>query len=245
MPRILVAAGMLFTACGLLAQSPAPSKAFEVASIKLNASDSPGSSTHSSQGQIRMVNVSLKQCIETAFNVKDYSLSGPSWLDSVRFDIVAKPPAGYRPEDVPPMLRTLLVERFQLAVHRESKVLPAYALLVDKKGPKVQPVEGKDGQGGWGSGRGSVDVHGLTMAGFADVLSANLDRPVKDLTELSGVFEFKLKWTTDETQPSSDSPTATSLFTAVQEQLGLKLEARKLPIEILVIDHIERVPTEN
>jgi uncharacterized protein (TIGR03435 family) len=246
MTRILVAAEMLFTACIMFGQPAAPAKAFEVVSVKPNASGDPGSSTHSSKGQIRMENVSLKQCIERAFNVKDYSLSGPSWLDSVRFDIMAKPPAGYKPDDVPPMLQTLLVERFQLAVHRESKVLPAYALLVDKKGPKVQPVEEKDGKAGWGSGRGLIDVHSLTMAGFSDVLSADLDRPVADLTDLKGVFEFKLRWTPDETQPTSpDVPTATSLFAAVQEQLGLRLEARKLPIEILVIDHVEKVPTEN
>jgi uncharacterized protein (TIGR03435 family) len=244
MKRILVAAGMFFTACGMFGQT-APVKAFEVASIKPNVSDSGESSTHPSKGQIRMENVSLKHCIETAFNVKDYSLSGPSWLDSVRFDILAKPPAGYNPSDVPPMLQTLLVQRFQLAFHRESKILSSYALLIDKKGAKIQPVEGKNGPGGWGSGRGSVDVHGLTMDGFADVLSANLDRPVKDLTELKGVFEFKLKWTTDETPLATDNQTATSLFAAVQEQLGLKLEASKLPIEILVIDHIEKVPTEN
>jgi len=201
-----------------------------------------------------MENVSLKQCIETAFDVKDYSLSGPSWLDSVRFDILAKPPAASMPSEstaaLPPdfngMLRTLLVDRFKLEFHRETKVLSAYALTVDKKGSKVQPVEGKDGRGGWGSGRGQIDVHGLTMAGFADVLSANLDRPVKDLTDLKGVFEFKLKWIPGDTvSAETDNPAAASLFAAVQEQLGLKLEARKLAIEILVIDHVEKVPTEN
>ncbi len=100
-------------------------------------------------------------------------------------------------------------------------------------------------RGGWGSGRGLLNGNGLSMAEFADVLSSNLDRPVKDLTELQGVYDFKLKWTPEDTASASDNSESTSLFAAVQEQLGLRLEARKLPIGILVIDHVEKVPTEN
>jgi uncharacterized protein (TIGR03435 family) len=252
MTRVLVGAGVVFAACGMFGQSTTAPKAFEVASIKPNTSGTGNSSTHTSKGQIRMENVSLKQCIETAFDVKDYSLSGPSWLDNARFDILAKPPSASTPWSgfgLPPdfraMLQALLADRFKLAVHRETRVVSAYALVTDKKGAKIQPVE-EAGPSGMSSGRGLLAGTRVSMAQFADLLSGNLDRPVKDLTETKGVFDIKLRWTPDETQPAeSDNPAAASLFAAVQEQLGLRLEARKLPIEILVVDHVEKVPTEN
>ena len=195
-----------------------------------------------------MENVSLKSWIERAYNLKDYSLSGPDWLDSECFDVIAKPPAGTPPEQFNSMLQTLLVERFKLAFHRESKVLPAYALLVDKQGAKIQPVEA-GGPTGTTSGRGLLGGTKLSMTGFADLLSSKTDHPVQDLTGLEGVFTFKLTWTED-SRPAvpgepAESVTGPSLFVALQEQLGLKLEGRKLPVQILAVDHIERVPTEN
>src|SRR5258708_1908465 len=101
------------------------SPAFEVASIKPNKSGTGSSSTHTSSGQIVMENVSLKAWIEWAYHLKDYSLSGPEWLDSVSFDVIAKPPAGTPHDQYPVMLQALLVERFKLAFHHESKMLPA------------------------------------------------------------------------------------------------------------------------
>ena len=148
------------------------------------------------------------------------------------------------------MLQTLLVERFKLAFHHESKMLPAYALIVDKKGAKIQPVS-SDGQSGTSSGRGRLAGTKVSMAEFADQLSRQVDRPVQDLTALPGVFNFKLEWTEDNrpVTPGDGAPAESalgpSIYVALQEQLGLKLEGRKLPIQILVIDHIERVPTEN
>jgi uncharacterized protein (TIGR03435 family) len=259
MARVLVGLGMVFAACGMFGQPAVPAPAFEVASIRPNASASGNSSTHWSKGQISMENVSLKQCIEVAFDVKDYSLSGPSWLDNVRFDLLAKPPSGsppgrspgFLPPDFQAMLQTPLADRFKLAVHRETKVLSAYALLVDKRGPKIQPVEA--GPSGTSSGRGLLTGKSVSMARFADILSANLDRPVKDMTDLQGVFNIKLTWTPDEPpaelgerRTTLDNPAAApSLFAAVQEQLGLRIEARKLPVEVLVVDHAEKVPADN
>src|SRR5579872_4810267 len=110
MTRILMGAGIVLTACGIFGQTSAPAPAFEVASIKPNLSNDPGSSTRASKGQIWMENVTLKYCIERAFDVKDYSLSGPSWLDTVRFDIVAKPPAASVPTGsyLPPDFNAML-----------------------------------------------------------------------------------------------------------------------------------------
>jgi uncharacterized protein (TIGR03435 family) len=116
----VLAASIGLLACG--AQDRPAS--FEVASVKLNTSGSGNSSTHTSKSQILMENVTLRQTIETAFDVKDYSLSGPPWLDSVRFDVVAKLPAGTEFSQVKPMLRTLLAERFQLSTHRKPRTMP-------------------------------------------------------------------------------------------------------------------------
>jgi uncharacterized protein (TIGR03435 family) len=187
--------------------------------------------------------------------VKDYSLSGPDWLDSESFDVIAKPPVGTPQDQVPAMLRSLLAERFKLRFHRESKMLSAYALVVDKKGPKIHAVEA-GGPNGTSTGKGRLTVHKVPMAAFADLLSHQLDRPVQDLTKLKGVFDFKLEYSPGDNQvvapgdgtqrpTSTDATASPSLFAALQEQLGLRLQARRLPIQILVIDHVERVPTDN
>ncbi len=243
---ITISALTVFTSPAVFTQTT-PAPAFEVASVKPNKSGCGSTSTHTRSGEIVMENISLKGWMERAYNVKDYSLSGPPWLDSECFDVIAKPPAGTPQNRFNAMLQTLLVERFKLAFHHESKMLPAYALIVDKKGPKIQPVEA-GGSTGTSSGRGRLTGSKVSMAEFAEQLSVQLDRPVQDLTRLQGVFDYKLLWTEDKpVAPGApdDSATGPSLFSAMQEQLGLKLEGRKLPVQILVVDHIERVPTEN
>jgi len=252
MIRAIAISALAVFASGVSAQTT-PAPAFEVASVKPNRSGCGNSSTYARKGEITMQNVSLKNWIEWAYNLKDYSLSGPNWLDSECFDVIAKPPSGIqlewsRPDVFRPMLQSVLVERFRLAFHRDSKMLPAYALVVDKKGAKIQPVEG-DGPTGTTSGRGLLGGTKLSMADFADLLSQHVDRPVQNLTGLEGAFDLRLKWT-DDSLPvvpgePAESVSGPSIFVALQEQLGLKLEVRKLPVQILVIDHIERVPTEN
>jgi uncharacterized protein (TIGR03435 family) len=218
--------------------------AFEVASIKPNVSGSGHSSTNTSKGGVTMRNVSLKQCIEMAYDVKDYALSGPDWLGSEKFDIVAKPPSDTPEDQFGPMLQSLLADRFKMTVHRESKTLSAYALVVGKNGPQLQKAEAGEGShmnNDGNNGKSKLTGQRVSMPRLADFLSRQLDRPVIDMTELPGVFDLKLEWA-DERQATAEGP---SLFTALQEQLGLKLEARKLPVEILVVDHVAKVPTEN
>jgi uncharacterized protein (TIGR03435 family) len=199
--------------------------------------------------------------VRVAYRVKDHQISGPDWLASQRFDIVAKLPEGASREQVPEMLQSLLVERFKLALHRDKKEHTAYALVVGKNGPKLHPSEG--GAAGPGGtikiGRGHLEVNKTTVSNFADMLSRLVDRPVLDMTELQGRFDFTLDFApegmktfgmimgapAEKPAESASEPSGPSIFTAVQEQLGLKLEARKAPVEILVIDHIEKVPTEN
>ena len=235
----------------LLTCAYAQTPSFDVATVKPNNSGSGNSGIRTSKGEFSMTNVTLKDWIKMAYDVKDYSLSAPPWLADERFDVVAKPPSGvqldwYKPQVYKPMLQRLLVDRFKLAFHRETKTLPAYALVADKGGTKVEPAEASGPQGTT-VGRGLLAGTRLSMADFAGQLSGKVDRPVQDLTGLQGVYNFKVTWT-EEDRPAAEPAEITpgpSLFTAIQEQLGLKLEGRKLPIEILVIDHIERVPTEN
>ena len=223
--------------------------AFEVASIKPNISGSRGSSTHSAPGgEIIMENVSLKQVVMMAYDVRNFTFSGPDWMDTVRFDIVAKPPSPVNRDEMKVLIRSLLAERFKLVIHRETKTLSAYELLVAKGGLKIKEVE--PGPGGASSntngGKALLNAQRMTMARFADLLGTRLDRPVVDKTEVPGAFDIKVEWTVDENQSGDGDPSAApSIFTALQEQVGLRLVAQKLPVEIVVVERVEKLPTEN
>ena len=171
------------------------------------------------------------------------------------------------------MLQTLLADRFQLKLHRETKELPVFALVVAKNGPKLKESEKKEGvpNGRMRMQPGHLDGMGFSMQQFTDMLGRQVGQPVLDMTELKGNYDFTLTFTPDENQqramaaafggpaggppggpggagerrPPSEGAEGPSIFSALQEQLGLKLEKRKGPVEILVIDHVERVPTDN
>jgi uncharacterized protein (TIGR03435 family) len=144
------------------------------------------------------------------------------------------------------MLQALLTDRFKLSLHRESKEMSVYALVAGKNGPKVKTAESASGISSHSDG-GPIHVSATVgMDGFANYLSQRLDRPVLDQTGLKGLFEIKLDWSPDSIQRpgANDDLQGPSIFTALQEQLGLKLEGRKAPVEVLVIDHAE-MPSEN
>jgi uncharacterized protein (TIGR03435 family) len=193
-----------------------------------------------------MENQSLKRLIERAYDVRDFSFSGPSWLETVYFDLAAKPPADTPREQYLPMLQTLLMERFKVAVHREKKTVAGYALVVAKGGPKLEAVDDTKSSS-TSTGRGRMEAKIITMTGFADLLARQLDRPVQDMTELPGAYNLKLEWTPDEASAEKkvDEPAGPTLFTALQEQLGLRLQAQKITIDVLVVDRAEKVPAEN
>jgi uncharacterized protein (TIGR03435 family) len=171
-------------------------------------------------------------------------------MDSERFDIFAKIPDGVPTNHIPQMLQGLLADRFKIKLHTEKKELPAYVLDVAKAGPKIQKVESS---GGLSIGYSSMRAHvkgNVSISWLTDYLSARLGRPVQDQTQLEGVYAIALDWVPDPTNdPATGSGSAVAsgppLPTALQEQLGLKLVATKAPVEVLVIDHVERVPTEN
>jgi uncharacterized protein (TIGR03435 family) len=234
---------LLLAALGASGQ-PAP-LAFEVASIKPSASGDGRSNAVINEGGILLTNVTLRQCVEAAYGIQDPELIGPDWLETTRFDIQAKPPAVHPKEYLQPMLKTLLEDRFKLASHQETRTIPAYALLVGKDGLKIKEVEPGEGKTST-SGSRFVGTK-VTMDRLAQFLSRMLDRPVVDQTGTKGVFDVDLHYAWEDltaTAPkkSSDGPT---IFTALQEQLGLKLQSEKLPVEVVVVDHIERAPAPN
>ncbi len=216
-------------------------KSFDVASVKRAPAAPNGaySSIHLDPGRLTCTNVNLRKLIGLAYSIKDYQLSGPEWMGSELYNITATFPAGASGEEILPMIRTLLAERFQFAFHRDTKELPVYALVLAKGGSKLKPAEfGRTSNNG---GVGYFDGQRSGIQNLANFLARQLDRPVLDMTGLKGVFDFNLDWSPDDT-PSETKP---DLTTALQQQLGLKLEARKAPIEVMVVDRLEKVPTEN
>ena len=258
-------------------QSPGPQ--FEVASIKLNTTGARIVSIGGSPGFFRAENVWLKFLIETAWNVKDFQVSGgPDWATSNRYDINAKAKGNANFEQMRPMLQTLLEDRFQLALHRGSKELPVYALVVAKGGIKLKasrkencvtrdpkipskpPVLGEKIPtfcGGMATSPRSLNGTAISMEQLTTALSNTMQRTVIDRTGFSDPFDVHLQWTQDQSTPGFYAPglappasalptdgSGPTIFTVLQEQLGLRLESTKGPVMILVIDHAER-PSAN
>jgi uncharacterized protein (TIGR03435 family) len=281
--KLVLAAATLLAATSLAqtAAPPSPSSrppasntaavppVFEVAAIKLNQSGSGNSNSNTNNGRFTATNVSLKNVMEyDAYGIPaSRILDGPKWLDSTRFDIEAKMDDseaahlrtlahGQRRLETQAMFQKLLADRFKLAVHWETRELPVYALIVAKKGSKLQPTK-ETSQGSGTSSHNSESgsqftAKGVTLPELAQALSQELfrelGRDIVDKTEIKGRYDLSLNWTpdggavTDGAASSADS--GPSLFTAVQEQLGLKLEPAKAPVQVLVIDHAE-MPSEN
>ena len=260
---------MILTAVAACAQPPGRSKfeAFEVATIK------PASSIDERAGRyIRMQsahrfqakNYTINGLIAAAYDINPKALSGsPSWAGTDHFEVIAATPGADRPtyDDQMRMLRKLLADRLNLQFHREKKEFSVYELTVAKDGPKFKlsdaaPDESPNVTSTVYPGDGGIDyVHlpgrNATMAQFASVLQrAILDRPVVDSTGLSGRFDFDLEWTPDEGQfggtlsPAPTNSGKPAFFPAIQQQLGLRLEAMRAQIDTLVVDRLDR-PSEN
>lgn len=220
---------------------------FEVAAIKPSKADTGSSGLHTGHGRLTAANVTLKRCIMGAYAVgPNQIVGGPSWLDSDRWEIIAKAEEPVGDHDLMFMLQTLLRERFKLTLHRESKPIKAYVLEVGKNGIKLEKGDGQEAK--TGGGRGSIVAINSTMDHFAEVLARQVDRPVLNHTGLAGVFNLKLQWTPESfsaVKPVDNSAVdGPSLFTAIQEQMGLRLRSQKEPVDVLVIDHAER-PSDN
>jgi uncharacterized protein (TIGR03435 family) len=279
-PRLLGAVGIVavgWIAGGFAAQTPT-SPAFEVASVKPNKSgtDEMVGGLAEPGGRFTVTNTPLREIIRAAYRVQRYQVAGgPSWIDSDRFDIVAKANGSPSPPEILSMLRPLLAERFKLAVHNETRQLPVFALVVagsaGKLGPHLRPSDAdciaevtarlQGGAiapppadplhqpcGSAGGPLGYTTARGLTMGQIAFGLSRNVGRAVMDRTGLAGYFDYELTWTPDQMPPRPPGapdlppvdPNGSSIFTALQEQLGLKMEPTTGPVDVIVIDHVEQ-----
>jgi uncharacterized protein (TIGR03435 family) len=220
---------------------------FEVATVKPAPPQPDGSTSYgmsTDAGRLNYANVTLKDVLEKAYRVQQYQITGPDWIDTERFDITAKIPDGAARDQVPLMLQSLLADRFKLTLHHETKELPMYALVVAKNGPKFKSIE-SDADISSNSSRTHWHVEAkASMHRFAEFLGEEVGRPVADQTGLSGSYEMTLDWAADDA-PANDATAGPSIFTALQEQLGLKLDSTKGPVEMLVIDRAERTPTDN
>ena len=234
--------------------------AFEVATIKPSNPDAPGKGFTVRGRQFATFNTTLNDLITFAYGLHAKQIEGgPDWLGKDKYDITAKPDGEGQPNDKQwrVMLQKLLADRFQLKFNRQKKDLPVYAIVIAKSGSKLTKSEGDPNglPGLFFRGLGDLPARNANMADFAGLLQgAVLDRPVVDQTGLSGRFDFTLKWTPDESQftgmgvhvpAATDNPDAPpDLFTAIQEQLGLKLESTKAPVDVLVIDNVQK-PSSN
>ena len=257
----------------LLAQETSGPR-FEVASVKENKSGNLGGQMgFAAGGRFNATNTPLVGVLSIALisarpPLARYRLVGaPDWINSVRYDIVAKTEGEYQPGTDVPLLRNLLIDRFNLVTHTETRQLPVYELVrpmaTSTFGPQLlrssvdcDVVNGRSGLPGTPnpaasncnarSGFGRITGKAITMRQLAGNLSTWVDGIVVDNTMLDGVFDVDLKFTPDQIPGGAAPPSdmGPSVFTAVQEQLGLKLQPTKAPVEVVVIDHIER-PTED
>jgi len=265
---------------------------FEVASIKpsaLSAQGQTGAGLHIDGSMARYSALSLKLYLGMAYGLKNYQISAPDWMASERWDITAKLPDGSDPKQIPEMLQALLRDRFQMKMHRETKELPVYGLIIGKGELKLrespadpagnEPAARSVNVAPSGTGAGTIVTYGngsyftlgdnkfegkkLPMSIMADALARFADRPVVDMTDLKGNYDFTMKFSPEDFRammiraaiaqgtvvpPEAlklvDASSGDTLLNAVA-RLGLKLELRKAPIEILVIDQASKSPTEN
>jgi uncharacterized protein (TIGR03435 family) len=256
---------LLLLAAGSAVAQPV---SFEVASVRpvqVNLKKFE-SGTRVDAGRVDMTAVSLADIVCQAYRINSSQLRGPDWISSARFDIHAKLPDGAGKEQVPEMLQSLLAERFKLVFHRESKELPVVALLVGKGGPKLEAAEPDAVKPPVKTVTKDAGMHTdqkMTMAEYCNLLSKLMNTTVLDMTGLTGTYHVVMDIPMDDIikmklgAEAAANPTAarpgdaaadpagnSAIFAAVQ-QLGLKLESRKAPMDLLLIDHAEKSPTEN
>jgi uncharacterized protein (TIGR03435 family) len=218
---------------------------FEVASIRMSQPGPPFDVVQAMQGgATRCTHVTFHTLIRWAYRLDDHQLQGgPAWLDSDRFDIVAKPQSFATRDEVELMVQALLADRCKLSFHRDTKDVTGYEIVVGKNGPKLQAADG-DSRPNAEMGMGFVTAKKMQIQFLAKALAHRLNCPVVDKTALKGDFDYKLEWAPERHSQNPEAEPALTVFTAIEEQLGLKLEARRFPLETLVIDHIEK-PSEN
>jgi uncharacterized protein (TIGR03435 family) len=242
----------LFSVC-------ASAQTFDVASVRIDKAGSAGGegqvteSITSTPGSLIMHNVTLRSCVKWAYGVRDFQLSaGPDWIAAERYDISAKAANKADDAELRKMLRALLADRFQLVVREERKQLPVYALIVSKARAGLKPSS-DSGPASMRPGDGALEFRNTSMAELAERLASrplSVDRPVVDKTGLTGGFDFSLKFADNAEHLKGaledvDRGTGPSLFSVIQEQLGLKLDAQKAELPVVVVERAVKNPGEN
>ncbi len=250
---------LLLVVAGIAA--PAFAQTFDVVSVKPNRSGSGSTSVNADDERYQATNILLKTLIQDAYGLqsREQIIGLPGWANSASFDIdakfdietMAKLKAASRDEDTKlrrTMMEAMLNDRFQLKVHPETKELPIYELTLAKSGSKMTEAKPGDPKGSMNSSNQKLTVEGIPISSLCNYLSVRLHRKVVDKTGLPGEYTFMLQWSPDEAAGESPGTTGASplptLFTALQELLGLKLEPGKGPVDTVVVDHIE-MPSEN
>jgi uncharacterized protein (TIGR03435 family) len=248
---------------------------FEVASIKAsdpNPSNPMFIGMSADEAMVTYTNITLRDCIQGAYRARDFQIVGPDWMTTARFWISAKLPEGASLDQIPEMLQVLLAERFRLEIRHDMKDQNVYALLAGDGGAKLKPAErkaddnspralGPDGKPrdlmmfGFLPGGVAITAPSASLTSLVGLMSRFTGRPVVDMTGIAGQYDFKLTFAPETIigpngpLPGSDSAAtsaepAPSLFDAVK-QYGLRLEARKAPVEMFIVTHLEKTPTEN
>jgi len=247
--RTVLAANLLLISSAL--GQPAPT--FEVASVKASppSSDSMRMRVQpvvtSSPGGVTMLNASLKALIQWAYHVQTIQVMAPGWLDQNHYDVVAKTAAPASNEELRQMMQTLLADRFKLAFHRETKEMQAYVVTVAKTGHKMKPSEGEGPIEMKPTGKGlNILFTHVTMAELTEMASSPLDGVVVDQTGLKGAWDFTIDGSFFAMQKPADMQEAIGMMIQVMnEQLGIKVEQKKVPTEVLIVDRAEKIPVEN
>jgi uncharacterized protein (TIGR03435 family) len=257
---------------GLLLASGALSQpAFEVASVRPSAAITSKNADEAKREMGMQINgaqvdasmMSLAELVRRAYGLRPSQFSGPAWMSNERYDIHAKLPSGSAQAQVPEMLQALLTERFKFAFHRESQEHSVYALVGGKSGLKIKEVEpdppgiARDKNLDMSGGAMHLDRK-MTMQALCDFMAGFVDRPIVDMTGLMATYQVSLEISFEELRrakiaaegrggvgDTADDPSGGSAMFGAVQQLGLRLEPRKVPIEVLVVDHAERVPVEN
>jgi uncharacterized protein (TIGR03435 family) len=252
--RKVANAGVMILISSLaFAQSPTRPLEFEVASVKVNKSGDPSGSGQISltSGRINFLNHRMDGLIMWAWKIPIERITGPAWMASDRFDVVAKAPPNTKIDDARLMLRSLLAERFKLTVSQGEKVIPIFALVVGKGGPILTRTVSSDQEsclhGKSREGQVHIDCTNMRLADLADYLPdlapRYVDRPVVDLTGIKGLYDFGLDWTPQPASP--DVAAGPTIFDDLERKFGLKLEKQNRAMPALIVDHVERIPTDN
>jgi uncharacterized protein (TIGR03435 family) len=238
----LAGSGLLALALGSTAAAQAPEQLrFEVASVKTHVDDgSTRAGFEENERFVRISNLPIRLVIALAYSVLPSNVDGPSWLDRRTFDITARPPDGYQRSQFPVLLRTLLTDRFKLAAHRETRKGRGYALRVPAGGHRLRESEGPRT---FLTGRpGLIAGNGRSIGELVPLLSQMVAVPVVDATDLKGVYDIRLEWTS-QLGAGAAAEQDLSIFTALREQLGLRLDPTETAVDAVVVTSIEETPT--